>query len=102
MRQGSVVINRDPRQVTEPHLGTYATADLVLTVVDERVRFTPVGRRVIGGEGRVDVRGEIGESMFVVQPGPEWVIVTSGYPNLRSEPLDEFTFGELLEAIMRR
>lgn len=99
--QGTAQISRRPRQITEDHLGTYDVEELILTVGDERVTFAPAARNVIGAAGRVDVRGERGEAMLVVQPGPRWSIVESKYPQLRTIPLDEATLADLLQGVMR-
>src|ERR1039458_2111707 len=63
--------------------------DLVLSVGDEKVTFSPKGRNVVGSQGRIDVFGESGQAMLVVQPGPRWSVVTSRSPRLKIEPLDE-------------
>lgn len=101
LRQGTALVSRQARQITEDHLGTYDVEDLILTVGDERVIFAPRARNVIGAGGRLDVRGERGEAMLVVQPGPRWSIVESKYPQLRTVALDDAALTELLQSVMR-
>jgi hypothetical protein len=74
---------------------------LVLVVGDEQVRFSPRGRNIVGANGRVDVVGERGEAMLVLQPDARWVFVESRQPELRVAPFDEATFTEVLRLVMR-
>src|SRR5437773_2316049 len=52
-KQGAVTLVRRPKEITENHLGTYDVHELILTVGDEEVVFSPKGRTVIGAQGRV-------------------------------------------------
>ena len=101
IRKGVVTLAREPREITEDHLGTYAVEDLIATVGDERVTFAPRARNVVGASGRVDVRGERGEAMLVVQPGPRWMVVESKYPTLLTVALDADSLADLLAGVMR-
>jgi hypothetical protein len=101
-KQGVVSVVRRPKAITENHLGTYTAEELVLTVGGEEVVFSPRGRNIAGAQGRVDVRGESGESMLVVNPGPRWSVVVSRYPQLRLVNLDAETLTEMLGAVMRQ
>src|SRR6185312_14226756 len=87
-RQGALQMARRLKRISEEHLGEYEAPELVLSVADERVIFSPRGRNVVGASGRVDVIGEAGESMLVLQPGPRWSIVRSKYPQLQLVALD--------------
>ena len=100
--QGILSLSSRPKQITEPHLGTYTVDELTLTVGDERVVFSPKGRHVVGAQGRVDVRGEEGEAALVVQNGGGWNVVLARLPQLLLVPLDDEAFGELLRAVMRK
>jgi hypothetical protein len=102
VQRGIVTLQRSPKQIEEAHIGSYSVDDLLLSVGDEKVTFSPKGRNVFGAEGRVDVRGEAGESMFVVQPGRRWSVVVSRYPTLRTESLDADSFSETMQAVMRQ
>lgn len=101
IRQGAVRLDTRKKTITEPHLGQYEADELVLTVGDERVLFSPKGRNVVGATGRVDVLGEAGEATLVLQPGPRWCVVASKYPQLRIVGLDEENFLKSLSAVMR-
>jgi|SRR5579884_3025626 len=99
--QGSLQLSRRMKTISEDHLGTYDVPELVLTVGDERVIFSPRGRNVVGAEGRVDVIGESGESTLVFRSGPQWSIVISRFPQLRTVALDAPSFAEMLRGVMR-
>jgi len=102
VEKGIVKLYRRARQIEEAHLGLYSVDDLEFTVGDEKVLFAPKARNIVGAHGRVDVRGEAGEAMLVVQPGPRWSVVASRYPTLRTEALDENSFNQTLQAVMRQ
>lgn len=102
VQKGVISLQRRPKQIEEAHLGNYSVDDLVLTVGDEKVIFSPKGRNVVGAEGRVDVIGEAGESMFVVQRGPRWSVVVSRHPTLKTESLDAESFSQTMQAVMRQ
>jgi len=102
VQKGFATIERAQKQITEAHLGTYDVDHLILKVGDESVYFSPKARNIVGGQGRVDIRGESGEAMLIVQPGSRWSLVASKYPQLRLLELDANTFGEMLRAIMRQ
>ena len=102
LKKRVISLETKPKQITEPHLGSYQVDELILKVGDEKLIFSPKGRNVMAAEGRVDVRGEAGESMFVLQGGSRWSIVVSRYPELRTEPLNEDSFNETVQAVMRQ
>jgi hypothetical protein len=95
-------VETKPRAITEAHLGTYEVEDLILTVGDEHVTFSPKGAVVAGVAGRVDVVGEAAEGTLVVQPNGHWELVRSKYPELRVVPFTAETLNELLQSVMRR
>ncbi len=102
IRLGYLRVHAEPRTITEVHLGKYEVEDLILTVGDEHVTFSPKGAVVAGVAGRVDVIGEAGEGTLVVQPDGQWDLVRSKYPELRVVPLTAETLNDLIQSIMRR
>ena len=68
---------------------------------DEQVRFSPRGRSIVGAAGRVDVIGERGEAMLIVQSDSKWGFVQTRQPALHVVPFDESTFAEVLQLVMR-
>ena len=101
IRQGTVVVDRREKRIAESHLGIYLAPELVLSLGDEEIIFSPKGRQVVGGQGRVDVRGESGEGTLILQPGSRWSVVASRYPQLKLVELTEETLAELLRAVSR-
>ncbi|MFI5378091.1 MAG: hypothetical protein ACHRHE_02180 [Tepidisphaerales bacterium] len=100
--QGAVQAATRPKELFEDHLGSYQTEELVLSVGDEHVVFSPKGRNVIGAAGRVDILGEAGEATLVLQPGPRWAVVRSKYPQLNLVEFNEVSLEETLRGVMRR
>ena len=99
--QKAVTIQRRTKLLTENFIGTYATEDLILVIGDEQVRFSPRGRNTAGAAGRVEVLGEHGEAMLIVQSDSKWEFVQTRQPTLRSVPFDDSTFPEVLQLVMR-
>lgn len=97
----AITLDRRKKDLTENYIGTYSVDDLLLRVGDEQVRFSPRGRNVVGAEGRVDVIGERGEAILVLQQDGGWAIVRSRQPMLQVAPLDEAAFAEMLSLVMR-
>jgi hypothetical protein len=92
IHQKTVTIRRHAKQLTENYIGTYSVDDLVLIIGNEQVRLSPRGRNIAGAAGRVDVVGERGEAILVLQDSG-WVFVQA--------PFDESTFTEVLQLVMR-
>jgi hypothetical protein len=99
--QKSLTLHRRSKQLTENYIGTYSADDLILVIGGEQVRFSPRGRNIVGAAGRVDVIGERGEATLIVQPDSQWGFVQTRQPTLRVVPLDESTFAEVLQLVMR-
>lgn len=101
IRQRTVTLQRRKKDLSENYIGTYSVDDLILLIGDEQVRFSPRGRNVVGASGRVDVLGERGEAILIVQPDSRWGFVQSRQPALRVVPLDDSSLAEVLQLVMR-
>lgn len=55
--------------VEEPREVKYTAREMSVQTRDEQVVFTPKGFSVYGASGRVDVKGERGLGMLILQPG---------------------------------
>jgi hypothetical protein len=97
----TVTLQRRPKSLTENFIGTYSVDDLIMIVGDEQVRFSPAGRNVVGAAGRVDVIGDRGEAMLILQPDLRWGFVQSRQPKLSVVPFDESTLADALGLVMR-
>ncbi|HQU46878.1 MAG TPA: hypothetical protein PK867_29005, partial [Pirellulales bacterium] len=89
------------KQLTENYIGTYAVEDLILLIGDEQVRFSPRGRNTVAADGRVDVVGERGEAILILQDDSGWGFVQSRQPTVTVVPFDESTLAEVLRLVMR-
>ena len=87
--------------MTENYIGTYAVDDLILLIGDEQVRFSPRGRNIAGTGGRVDVVGESGEAILILQPDSQWGFVQTREPKVSVAPFNEATLAEVLRLVMR-
>jgi hypothetical protein len=101
IRKKLVRLRRRRKELTESFIGTYSVNDLLLTVGDEQVRFSPRGRNIAGATGRVDVMGERAEAILILRDQTQWVFVQSRQPELHVEPLNEATLNEVLRIVMR-
>lgn len=96
-----VSVQRRAKDLSENYIGTYKIDDLIVLMGDEQVRFSPRGRNVGNFAGRVDVLGERGEASLLVQTDGRWGFVQTRQPTLKVVPLDESSFAEVLELVMR-
>jgi hypothetical protein len=97
----TVKLARRKKDLTENYLGTYAVDDLLLVIGDEQVRFSPRGRNIVGSSGRVDVLGERGEEILIVQADARWRFVQSRQPTLKVVDFNDTSLAEVLQLVMR-
>jgi len=100
LKDAGAVVDYRVTTVREPDVGRYRARKMTVRVGDEQVVFTPKGINIYGAAGRVDVQGECGDGMLVLQRGGRWGIVLSMTPNLRVVPLRTDTFLDLLRDVM--
>jgi hypothetical protein len=98
---GTVVPDYRSTSITEEFMGAYDAPELALVVGDETVVFSPKARNIVGGSGRVDLRGEMGEVTLVLQPDTRWSVVKQRTPTLRVVPLDQDSLLDALRDVMR-
>ena len=98
--KGWAALQRRAKELSENYIGTYTVDDLVLVVGDEQIRFSPRGRNIVGASGRVDVLGEHGEEILVVQDD-RWSFVQTRQPTLKLVAFDESSLADLLKRVMR-
>jgi len=96
-----VRVGRRQKTLVEEYIGPYQVDELVLQVGDEQVVFSPKGRNIVGGSGRIDLIGEMGEKTIVLQPEEGWGIVEARTPTLKIVPLDEDSLLTALKEVMR-
>ncbi|MHB8384630.1 MAG: hypothetical protein ACYDC3_20100 [Candidatus Binataceae bacterium] len=52
--------------LTEEDIGSYKARQMVLNIGRQEITLTPIGTRLIGAKGRVDVAGPAGKTRFVL------------------------------------
>lgn len=57
-----------PIYITEEHIGKYSIDKMEITYATGSIVFEPVGRNIIGGEGRIDLylKGEFGKGIMLI------------------------------------
>ena len=66
--QDKVHITWSTKQINEEYIGIYEVASLEVQIGAIKVRFDPIGTRLIGAKGRVDMYGPHGTVKFVLIP----------------------------------
>ena len=66
--QGKVRITTATKQITEEHIGSYDVKSLEVQIGAIKVQFDPIGTRILGAKGRVDMHGPHGTVRFVLVP----------------------------------
>ena len=100
IQDGTVKLRRRSKSLTEDHIGTYAADDLVLLIGDEQVRFSRADGTSWGP------RAGSMSSVSTARPGlilrdSAWWLVQSRQPTLRIIRLNESSFADVLNLVMR-
>lgn len=64
--ENSVSIEEKTLSINEEYIGHYTIPQLVVKFNNDTVTFTPIGRNIIGAQGRVDMEGKAGRVKFVL------------------------------------
>jgi len=64
--EGSIGIEYKETELFEEDLGTYPVRTMTIQIGRQRTTLTPVGTRLIGSKGRVDVDGPYGKAALVL------------------------------------
>ncbi|MEA1967032.1 MAG: hypothetical protein U9N77_02270 [Thermodesulfobacteriota bacterium] len=66
--EGLLKINTSLISISEEYIGTYTIDKMEITYSTSCVVFAPVGRNIIGGEGRIDLylKGEFGKGLMLI------------------------------------
>ena len=65
IESGKVSIKYTTCVVHEERLGSYNAKNLILTLGQQQVNFTPIGRLIFGAQGRIDMEGTSGKVKFI-------------------------------------
>lgn len=81
-RDGLLKIETHPISITEEHIGTYSINKMEIVFPTDNIVLEPVGRNIIGGEGRIDfyLKGEFGKGLMLIlfreQEVDKWFLVS--------------------------
>lgn len=82
--QKLISVDSDQVSITEETIGTYTAPSLTLTVpgTKKRVKVVPIGRTIIGANGRVDMKFSHGSYLLLyLADRKEWVHGTGSRPD---------------------
>ncbi|HLX61461.1 MAG TPA: hypothetical protein VKX17_09285 [Planctomycetota bacterium] len=102
IKDGSVKIEYRPIQISEDYVGGYQVDELVLSVGNEKVVFTPKGMNIVGAQGRIDLRGDMKTMTIIREPAGHWSIVATRVPERTVLPLSEESLLAALKSVMRK
>lgn len=100
VEENVVQLSREKAILSEEHIGQYEAESLILLVGQSRVRFRPVGRNIVGANGRVDMMCGPHLRILAFLPGRGWHFVLKG-PVARTWPVTEESFAEVLREMLR-
>ena len=90
------------KTISEERIGTYTVHGMVIKTPQGAISIDPVGRDIIGAEGRVDITAFPSfDRMLLVKINSEWVVKTDAkirWPN----PWGKSTFYEIVDALWVR
>ena len=66
--QDKVRITRATKEINEEYIGSYDVESLEVQIGTTKVTIDPIGSRILGVKGRVDMRGPHGTVKFVLVP----------------------------------
>lgn len=87
-----------PITINEYLMGDYEAPLLVIVSGKDEVSFKPVGKLVLGANGRIDMESYKGKYILLYLKDKGWVVFNR-LPNLKYEELTKDLFSELLKAM---
>lgn len=66
VRRGAIRITYGETELGERYLGSYFAPTMTIEIGLQKVELVPIGTLIIGGRGRVDVRGPAGDARLVL------------------------------------
>ena len=68
LQQGKISEEWKTIQLQEDHFGEYEVQQLILKIGKKRLIFKPIGRFIIGCQGRIDLISDLGSVRFLLVP----------------------------------
>ena len=93
------IAHQDEKIITEEHIGSYTVPILIIQSSQGRVHVDPIGRNIIGAEGRVDICSfPMLNRMLIVRLKNKWIIKTDSLIDW-PEPWNKKTFIDIVKAL---
>jgi hypothetical protein len=94
------LIDEHSKRLTEEHLGSYSVPELFIKTPQGQIVVEPVGRNIIGAEGRVDISAFPSfNRLLLVSLEGHWVVKTDSRITWPS-PWSKQTFYEIVDALV--
>ncbi len=99
---GLLKIETSPISISEEHIGAYAVNKMEITYSTSCIVLAPVGRNIVGGEGRIDLykKGEFGKGLMLIlfreNGADNWFAVSKGN-RYEKELLSRSSFEKIIE-----
>jgi hypothetical protein len=102
---GPVTYSEMEETINEEYLGNYKVPIMFVTFVDKRVVIRPIGTKIFGGLGRVDILGPNGKRTLVMKEWGDWQffsrdVISSTDVRTNYEPFTEESFKEEMFALI--
>ncbi|MCP4347995.1 MAG: hypothetical protein GY795_21025 [Desulfobacterales bacterium] len=68
LEEFDIRINYSDIELNEESLGIYNAKKMIIAISDEQILIEPVGTRIIGAKGRVDMKGKSGKITILLVP----------------------------------
>ncbi len=97
VKKGLIEVKETEIEISEENLGTYKTKSLQISFENKKVEFVPIGRLVIGAQGRIDIKFINGRYILLYDDG--WKYLDESGIQKKLIDFDEKCFTEMMEKI---
>ncbi|MCL4408020.1 MAG: hypothetical protein M1542_01495 [Thermotogae bacterium] len=97
IRKGLIEVKEAEIEISEENLGNYKTKSLQISFENKKVEFVPIGRLVIGAQGRIDIKFINGRYILLYDDG--WKYLDESGIQKKLIDFDEKCFTEMMEKI---
>ena len=97
INKGLIDLKEKEIEISEENLGTYKTKSLQIFFESKKVEFVPIGKLVVGAEGRIDIEFVGGRYILLYDGG--WKYLDESGIQKKLIDFDEKCFTEIMEKI---
>ena len=97
INKGLIDLKEKEIEISEENLGTYKTKSLQIFFENKKVEFVPIGKLVIGAEGRIDIKFVGGRYILLYDNG--WKYLDESGIQKKLIDFNEECFTEIMEKI---